>query len=878
MTSIRGTQRLAALLAERTNIAPDEAVELIGALDRSPIAIGRLATQLEQVSGWPSEVAGGTLVHDLEEILRARGINIPVRACVACGETGPMTYTGPVGASCKRCGPQGEQLCPAGRHSIKIGARCVACRDENDVATLAAAVRSVGVTEAAASDLVRRGIPGQQSRRRAAAWIADGGQLSGDDPGPASVQKLRALLVTEGFCEPVRCARCGQARLLRYSTAAGRLCTVCYRSETARPCAACGRTRPVAWRDSDDQPWCGDCRRDHPDTARPCSVCGEVGPILVSGDGPVGVCCYEPPADVCVGCGETRPVWARRDDGARCRRCFNQPLVECVRCGEHRRIPSRRIAGRRGWCVRCCRTPLTLDDCGALLDGARCCADCGAKKLQAYLPDGARCSTCYDRALRRRDVCSECGDIRRVFFHPGVCGDCLGVNVGHVCTDCGVEDRLYANGRCPRCELAVRAEDSFSGSDAAKAVAERITRSSNPRSALRWLDSSASARSLRQLLEEGKVTHDGLDGLYEQHPETPTAARHDVEYARSLLIAAEVLPPRSELQIRFARWADASLAEVTSPCDRWLLRRFVRELLLPTVVRHELSGKATTGTVRWAQARLRAAARLLKWLAPIGGLQELNRARLDEWVAGGSSRYTARDFVLWAVREQLCTLPAKAVPQRITVDVAVFADHDERVTIARDLLAGEGHAPDLRVAGLLVVLYGQHLSRIAKLRRADVMLEPARMRLGEDWLHAPDPLGQHLKAHLSELPEVGQWLFPGIRPGDHISEGALARRVAAVGIRARQMRNAALFHLSASVQPHTLYRLLGLHPNTAVDWGRVAGSIYVSYWEAISAQHVEDDLDVDLDDLPELEEDPTAEDLLADVGLAGQEDNPDPFW
>jgi hypothetical protein len=155
MTSARGTQRLAALLAERTNVAPDEAVELIGALDRSPIAIGRLATQLEQVSGWPSEVAGGALVHDLEEILRARGINIPVRACVACGETGPMTYTGPVGASCKRCGPQGEQLCPAGRHSIKIGARCVACRDEDDIATLAAAVRSVGVTEAAASEPVR---------------------------------------------------------------------------------------------------------------------------------------------------------------------------------------------------------------------------------------------------------------------------------------------------------------------------------------------------------------------------------------------------------------------------------------------------------------------------------------------------------------------------------------------------------------------------------------------------------------------------------------------------------------------------------------------------------------------------------------------------
>lgn len=877
MTSTPGTLRLAALLAERANVAADDASEVVAALGRSPVAVGRLAAQLELSAEWPAEVVRGAVAHDLEELLRARGFDIPARSCVACGAAGPIMYTGPAGASCKRCGPQGKERCAAGRHSIKIGARCVACRDEDDTATLAAAVHALGVSDGAANDLVRRGIPGQQSRRRAAAWIAEGGQLSGDDPGPTSVQQLRALLAAEGFCEPARCARCGEPRLLRHRSSAGRVCTHCYGVENAESCAECGRTRAVAWRDADGKPWCGECRRNHPATAQPCSVCGEVGPIAVSRDKPVGVCCYEPPAEVCVGCGETRPVWARRDDGPRCRRCFNHPLVACVRCGERRRIPTRRVAGRKGWCVRCCRTPLTADDRGALLDGELHCADCGeTRKLQGYLPDGARCSTCYDRALRRREVCSECDEVRRVFFHPAVCGDCLGVDVGHVCADCGAEDRLYANGRCPTCELAVRAEESFAGSDASRAVAERIKRSSNPRSALRWLDSSASARTLGQLLDHGQVTHDSLDGLYEQHPETPKAARHDIEYARSLLTAAEVLPPRSELQIRFVRWAEASLAEVASPRDRWLLKRFVRERLLPTVARHELAGKATTGTVRWAQARLRAALHLLAWLTPTGGLEQFNRARLDEWVAGGSSRYTARDFVLWAVREQLCDLPAKAVPKRITMDVAAFADHDGRVAIARDLLDGQGHPPDLRVAGLLVVLYGQHLSRIVNLRRTDVRLNPTRLQLGDDWLRTPDPLGQHIKAHLSGLPEGGEWVFPGIRPGDHISEDALSRKLTAVGIRARPMRNAALFHLSASVQPHTLYRLLGLHPNTAVEWGRVAGSIYVSYWEAISAKHVEDDLTVDLDEIEEVEEGNEAEDVLAELGLGTEDD--EGFW
>lgn len=878
MTSSPGTQRLAALLAERVDVAADDAAELIGALGRSPIAVGRMVGQLERTCGWPAEVVSGAVVHDLEEFLRERGFDIPARACVACGAAGPIMYTGPAGASCKRCGTQEKRLCSAGRHWIKIAARCVACRDEDDTSALAAAVRSLGVSEAAANDLVRRGIPGQQSRRQAAAWLTAGGHLSGDDPGPASVQQLRTLLATEGFCEPARCARCGEPRLLRHSTAAGRVCGTCYAMETAQPCAQCGRTRVVVWRDSEGEPWCGWCRRNHPDTVQPCGVCGEIGPIAVSRDGLVGDCCYEPPADVCVGCGETRPVWARRDDGPRCRRCQDQPLVECVRCGERRYIPSRRIGGRKGWCVRCCRTPLTADDRGALFDGERHCSDCGkTRNLRAHLPDGARCMTCYERALRRRGVCSECGDVRRVFFNPGVCGACLGVDVGHVCADCGAEERIYANGRCSRCELAVRVERDFSGSDASRAVAERIKRSPNPKTRLRWLAHSGAAQALRQLLEDGQFTHEGLDGLYEQQPETPRAARNDIEYARSLLIAAEVLPPRSELQIWFVRWAGSILAEVASPSDRWLLRRFVQERLLQTVARHEFAGKATTGTIQWAQARLLESARLLAWLAPTGGLERLNRARLDEWVAGGSSRYTARDFVLWAVREQLCSIPAKAVPRRTTMEVATFADHDERVTIARDLLAGEGHPSDVRVAGLLVVLYGQHLSRIVNLRRTDVLLEPARVLLGADWLHAPDPFGQHLEAHLSNLAGAGEWLFPGIRPGDHISEESLSRKLAAVGIRARQMRNAALFHLSASVQPHTLYRLLGLHPNTAVEWGRVAGSIYVSYWEAISAEHDKDDLTVDLDDLPELDEATAAEDLLADVGLADEEDDSDLF-
>lgn len=77
------------------------------------------------------------------------------------------------------------------------------------------------------------------------------------------------------------------------------------------------------------------------------------------------------------------------------------------------------------------------------------------------------------------------------------------------------------------------------------------------------------------------------------------------------------------------------------------------------------------------------------------------------------------------------------------------------------------------------------------------------------------------------------------------------------------MRNAAIFHLAAALQPHTLYRLLGLHPGTAVRWGAVAGSVYMNYWD--SQINDEDDFDVELDD----------DDILVELGLESSQGE---FW
>ena len=255
-------------------------------------------------------------------------------------------------------------------------------------------------------------------------------------------------------------------------------------------------------------------------------------------------------------------------------------------------------------------------------------------------------------------------------------------------------------------------------------------------------------------------------------------------------------------------------------------------------------------------------------MTPRGGLSVLNRTLLDEWLAGSTVRFNVRDFVRWAVREKLVDLPLKAMPMRVNRSPAESIDHDDRVKLAQRLFHEEGIATADRVAGILVVLYGQHLSRIVELTTSDVRLCPTRLLLGVDWLEVPEPMTVHVEDLVRSASQGGgvvnqSWLFPGIRPGQHMSEKTLSHHLAPLGINSRAMRNAALFHLASSLQPHALYRLLGLHPNTAVAWSRVAGSIYAAYWSDVADK----DLVIENDDLDDVGDEDAVTEVLVDLGL-----------
>jgi hypothetical protein len=161
--------------------------------------------------------------------------------------------------------------------------------------------------------------------------------------------------------------------------------------------------------------------------AQPCASCGAVRRVSArdAGGRPrCAVCRRRDPTthEACTGCGQHRAVVRRTTDGPLCRRCWRGPTAVCTRCG--RQVPC--VGTRAGTprCQRCARPQAPCARCGRVRPVAIRCAD------------GPWCTGCHRARLRR-------------------------------CQDCGVQERLFAEGRCARCVLDRRARALLGGRDGA---------------------------------------------------------------------------------------------------------------------------------------------------------------------------------------------------------------------------------------------------------------------------------------------------------------------------------------------------------------------------------------------------------------------------
>ncbi len=620
---------------------------------------------------------------------------------------------------------------------------------------------------------------------------------------PASVGRLVNALRERGsqLPEPA-CAGCRRTGKPLTRSPSGGVCRRCWDRQQTTACARCGLVKLVRGHDEQHRPL---CRR-----------------------------CADWPQRGCGRCGRTRRIAVRGRDGQPdiCDACYRLPVATCSRCARRRACVS--AAGAEPICVACTPRRTAI------------CAHCGQQRPPtARWPEGPVCDPCYQAALQRRGVCASCRRTRRLVDPPGPdairCAECAGQPITHACIDCGIEDKLYERGRCNRCSLRGRTEALLrSGGDQIPAelvpVYESIIATGTPRSALNWLRNGAGAKLLADLAAGALAcSHETLDA----HPR-----RQAADYLRHLLVANAVLPARDESLVSVERFLADTVAELGRDHDRRLVQAYATWRVLRRLRRcAERAGRPRSYT-RHARANITAAAAFLNWIADLSlALAEVGQGDIDTWLSGGPARYQVRDFLLWAA--------TAGHARRLTVPTTrsrtgPSGSDEQRWAQVRRLLHDDTLELTDRVAGTLLLLYGQQLSRIAAMTTDQIITQADKvfLRFCRDDVHIPEPLAGLLLALVQQrrrylgvgTPAGNRWLFPGLQPGRPLTAARLGERLRALDIRAQPARRAAMTHLAAQVPAAVLADMLNLAPTTAVKWVSDAGGDWSRYAGELARQ------------------------------------------
>jgi hypothetical protein len=167
----------------------------------------------------------------------------------------------------------------------------------------------------------------------------------------------------------------------------------------------------------------------------------------------------------------------------------------------------------------------------------------------------------------------------------------------------------------------------------------------------------------------------------------------------------------------------------------------------------------------------------------------------------------------------------------------------DRVLLAVKLETDDTPALADRVAGCLVLQYGQSCLRLVNLTADDVLAHPEEpgilgLQLGRD----PSWLRPRLSALLHQLvnerrPLAGAlrqrptpFLFPGLRPDRPMASATLQTRLCTLGVHSSHTaRNGAWLSLVGSIHWKMLADLLGVADTTAGAWHRENGGDRAGY-------------------------------------------------
>jgi len=279
------------------------------------------------------------------------------------------------------------------------------------------------------------------------------------------------------------------------------------------------------------------------------------------------------------------------------------------------------------------------------------------------------------------------------------------------------------------------------------------------------------------------------------------------------------------------------LDAIDKPADRRLVQAYLTWQVLRRLRRRSETGARPRIVTGAARHQVLAVAAFLAWLRRNGlTLASCGQGDVETWLATGPAAHDVRDFLAWAAARKHCLTLQIPGPQR---KAGTATDPGQRWELVHRLLHDAALDLTDRAAGCLLLLFGQHLSRIAAMTTDQITTRDSLVlvRLGQHEVPVPDSLARILtdliaagRSHAGTgSPVISPWLFPGGKPGQPITPSRLGERLRALGIRAMPGRRAALIDLAAQLPAAILADSLNLSPGTAVRWMHQAGADWNRY-------------------------------------------------
>jgi hypothetical protein len=449
------------------------------------------------------------------------------------------------------------------------------------------------------------------------------------------------------------------------------------------------------------------------------------------------------------------------------------------------------------------------------------------------------CGNCFTAGLRVRGRCPGCGYLRIL---PGrgeegeaICTDCAGITRDFHCSRCRKEGYLWAGRICTRCVLHDQLTDLLddgTGHTRPELVPllESLHAMPQPDRGVNWLRNNHHLPGYLRGLAQGEIplTHAALHQL----PSWRTAA-----HLRDLLMACGALPAVDRQILLFEQWQLRQLTAITDPGHQRLLRQYVTWHQLPKLHQAAHTSPLQANARNRAAEQFTCAARFLAWLSTREKLlASTTQADIDDWhLHHPSHSAKLRGFLTWAITGRHA--PPLDIPAAPRTTGQPITQH-QRLALLRRALTEDAEPLRTRVAACLVLLYAQPVSRLTRLTIDDIHHHDGQtlLRFGDP----PSPVPEPFAALLSQLAATrsnmntaanpaARWLFPGGRPGQPLTPGALLPSLRHLGIPITKARTAALRELVLQAPAPVIAQALGYSHTTTHRHLADAGGTWNQY-------------------------------------------------